>query len=109
MGLAKRKGVFEQTQNAQIQIHPRMRKITSGHLLSVVTFFCAKEVFSGQRMSCSDCAGAQSDLDIHCPHMPAWRGLYHDVQCKTKDYKQYAGKEGTDQTARLIRLRSCAV
>ena len=35
MGHAKRKGVSEHAQDAQIQIHPSTRKVTSGHLRSI--------------------------------------------------------------------------
>ena len=39
MGRAKRKCVFEHAQNAHIQIHSRMRKVSSGHLVSIDTFY----------------------------------------------------------------------
>ena len=37
-----------------------------------------------QRMPWSDCADAQADLDLRCPHMPlqhvfVWRGIYYVI------------------------------
>ena len=39
MGRAKRKGVFEDAQNALIEIIQRIRKVSSGHLFSTDIFY----------------------------------------------------------------------
>ena len=39
MGHVKQKSAFEHVQNAQVQIILRMRKVSSGHLLSINTLY----------------------------------------------------------------------
>ena len=77
MGSAKQEGVFEYAQNAQIQIRP-------AHAQSLIQAFAlhsfmSNDSLSRQRRPRSDCAFAQSDLGLRCPHMirrHIWRGLY---------------------------------
>ena len=47
----------------------RMRKVSSGHLLSNDTFSSAQWDWSGQRRLWSDCAHAQTDQGLRCPHV----------------------------------------
>ena len=47
---------------------PRIFKFSSGHLLSIDTFV-SNESDCGQWRPRSDCADAQADLGIRCPHM----------------------------------------
>ena len=65
----KRKGAFEYAHDAQIQIILRIRKVTSGPLPSIHTFYSFNDSVSGQWMPWWDCADAQADLGIRCPHM----------------------------------------
>ena len=58
------------SQNVQIQIILRMPKVSSGPLLCIfLHFVVSNDSISGQWRSWSDCADAQSDLDLHCPYM----------------------------------------
>ena len=69
MGRAKRKSVFEHAQNVRIHISLHMRKVSSRPLLSA-HFVVSNDSGSRQRKSWSDCADAQADLGLRCPHMP---------------------------------------
>ena len=66
-GRVKRKSAFSHAK-MHIQIILRMRKVSSGHLLSIHTF-CSIQYVSGQ-WPWSDCADAQADLGLRCPHRP---------------------------------------
>ena len=70
MGRVKRKRAFEHAQNAQIQVILCMRKASSGLLLFIWHSVESNDSFSGKRRSWSDCADAQSDLGLRCPHVP---------------------------------------
>ena len=48
---------------------PRMRKVSSGHLLFIDTFYSIQWFCYGRRRPWPDCADAQTDLGIRCPHM----------------------------------------
>ena len=67
----KRKSPFEHMQNVQIQVIRRMCKVSSGPLLSIDIYsIVSNNSVSGQWRPRSDCADAQSDLGLRCPHMP---------------------------------------
>ena len=67
----KQKSPFEHMQNVQIQVIRRMFKVSSGPFLSIDIYsIVSKNSVSGQRSPRSDCADAQSDLGLRCPHMP---------------------------------------
>ena len=63
----KLKSAFEHAQNASIQIILRMRKVSSGLLLSIHLF---NYHVSGHWKLWWDCADAQADLCLRCPYMP---------------------------------------
>ena len=64
-----------QAKNAQnVRKHTilHMRRFSSGHLLSIETFFSLQCSIFGQQRPWSDCADAQADLGLRCPHMPEY-------------------------------------
>ena len=62
----------EIVQNAQIQIILRMRKVSSGPLLSIHTFLHAvsNRILLADSEGSDHCANAQANLGIRLPHMP---------------------------------------
>ena len=50
----------------------RMRKVSSEHLLLIVTVKESNDSVSGQARLWSDCADVQADLGLRCPHMPKY-------------------------------------
>ena len=71
MGRVKRKNAFDNAHNEWIHIILHMRKASPGPLLFIETFYSIQWFFFCiQRRPWSDCAVAQSDLDLRCPHMP---------------------------------------
>ena len=46
-----------------------MRKVSYGHLPFKIHVIVTNDSVSGQRRPCSDCADAQADLGLSCPHM----------------------------------------
>ena len=78
-GRIKRKGAFVHAQNIRIHIILRMRKVPSGHLLSIETFFsikqfCLRTVKAQIRLrGCAGWSGPSLSAYAH-RHVFAWRG-----------------------------------
>ena len=70
MSRAKRKCTFEHVQNAQIQIHTTRAQSHPGICFPMMHSIVSSDYGSEQWRSWSDCADAQADLGIRCPHMP---------------------------------------
>ena len=85
MARLKRKSAFEHALTVRIHIILHMRKVSSGLFLLFaihnIQWFCLRTVKSR-----SDCADAQADLGLRCPHM------------------LFADSEGLDQTARMRKV-----
>ena len=63
------KTVFEHAQNVRIHIILRMRKVSAGICSPLIHSVVSNDSGSGQRRPWSDCADAQADLGLRCPHM----------------------------------------
>ena len=64
---------------------PRMRKVSSGHLLSIDTF-CSNIVIVDSKGP--DPLDAQSDRDLRCPHMPEDRFSHGEHEIENQNAKQ---------------------
>ena len=64
------KTVFEHAQNVRIHIILRMRKVSAGICSPLIHSVVSNDSGSGQWRPWSDCADAQADLGLRCPHMP---------------------------------------
>ena len=67
LGRVKRKSAFERVHNNGTHILLHMCKVSSGPLKYSML---SNDSVCGQRRPISDCADAQSDLGLRCPHMP---------------------------------------
>ena len=70
MARVKRKCALEHAQDAQIQVILRIRTYHPGLYSSFIHSVVFIDSVSGQWRPWSDCASAQSDLGLRCPHTP---------------------------------------
>ena len=68
MGRSKRNGVFEHAQNADSS--RACAKSHWGSCSPLIPSTVSNNSVSGKRRPWSDCASAQSDQGLRCPHMP---------------------------------------
>ena len=69
-GYQNYKGVFEHAQKVQIQIDPAHSQSHPGICRLLIHSKVSKNCVGGRRWPRSDCASAQSDQGLRCPHMP---------------------------------------
>ena len=67
---AKRKRVFKHAQNAQVQSSRVCAMSHPGKCSPPIHSAVSIDSRNGQRRPWSDCADAQADLDLRCPHIP---------------------------------------
>ena len=70
MARAKWKGVLEHAQNARTHIYPAHAQSQLGICSLLERSIVPIDSFSSQWRPWSDCAYAQADRDLRCPHMP---------------------------------------
>ena len=68
MGSTKRNASLSTSKMQRFRLIPRMLKVSSGHFLSIVTFYSVNGSISRQRRPWSDCTDAQADLGLRCLH-----------------------------------------
>ena len=105
MGPVKGKSAFEHEQNGQTEIILRMRKVSSGHVLHLIHFIVFKDSVSGQRRSWSDCADAQADLGLRCPHMPEDTFSHGPARIMTKHLIK-CGLHKINDVTRIIEVKT---
>ena len=84
MGRIKQKSAFDYVQ--KIQIILRMRKFHQGLYSLFIHSIVSSESVSGQWKPWLDCADAQADLGLRCPHMPK-NTFYHGAANIVKPIK----------------------
>ena len=70
MNRIERKSAFEHAQNGRFRSSCACAKYHLGLCSPFIISLVSSDYVSGQRRPWSDCASAQSDLGLRCPHMP---------------------------------------